>query len=74
MRLGVYISVLEKLSIKRDFIVTIQGQAIPIEAVSVCETDSNVLQIDVERAWKDMALQPGWSNEVEVKLYFAIDH
>jgi hypothetical protein len=31
--------------------------------------DQHVLEIDVAAAWKEMDLEPGWSNEVEVKVY-----
>lgn len=71
---GVYISVLPQLTIDGDFMVTIQGQAIPPHTVSVDESDPRVFLIDVEAAWKELGLKAGWSNEVEVKVYFAIDH
>jgi hypothetical protein len=54
-------------------LVTIQGQAIPRTAVSISACDPNILEIDVEKSWNEMGLQPGWSNEVEVKVYFGID-
>ncbi|ETS81264.1 hypothetical protein PFICI_06266 [Pestalotiopsis fici W106-1] len=72
--LGVYISVLPKLTIEGDFMVTIQGQAVPPHTVSVDKVDQHVVRIDIETAWKEMDLKAGWSNEVEVKVYFAIDH
>ncbi|KAI0171635.1 raffinose synthase Sip1 [Pestalotiopsis sp. NC0098] len=72
--LGVYISVLPKLTIDDDFMVSIQGQAIPPDTVSIDESDPHVFLIDVEAAWKELGLKAGWSNEVEVKVYFAIDH
>lgn len=72
--LGVYISRLPELTIEDDFIATIQNQVIPVEAVSVSKDDAHVLEIDVEKAWRDMTLHPGWSNEVEVKVFFSIDH
>jgi hypothetical protein len=53
---------------------TIQGQVIPPHTVSVDKADSHVLKIDVEAAWKEMELKAGWSNEVEVKVYFNIEH
>jgi hypothetical protein len=71
---GIYISTLPKMTIEGDFMATIQGQAIPPETVSVSEADKHVLQVDLEVAWKKMGLKAGWSNEVEVKVYFAIDH
>lgn len=72
--LGVYISSLPDMSIERDFMVTIQGQPIPPHTVTVNKTDSHVLEIDIETAWNEMGLTAGWSNEVEVKVYFDIEH
>lgn len=65
---------LPKLTIDGDFMVSIQGQAIPPDTVSIDESDPHVFLIDVEAAWKELGLKAGWSNEVEVKVYFAIDH
>lgn len=61
------------MTIEDDFMVTIYGQAIPPHTVSVNVADKHVLQIDIEKAWKEMDLKSGWSNEVEVKVYYAID-
>ncbi|KAI2614882.1 glycoside hydrolase family 36 protein [Hypoxylon sp. NC1633] len=72
--LGVYISSLPDMSIQRDFMVTIQGQPIPPHTVTVNASDPHVLSVDVETAWKEMGLEAGWSNEVEVKVYFDIEH
>ncbi|RYP03833.1 hypothetical protein DL764_004883 [Monosporascus ibericus] len=71
--LGVYISCLAELSIERHFMVTIQGQPIPPHTVTKSGADMHVLEIDVETAWKDMGLKAGWSNEVEIKVYFSIE-
>ncbi|RYP89766.1 hypothetical protein DL770_004108 [Monosporascus sp. CRB-9-2] len=71
--LGVYISCLAELSIERHFMVTIQGQPIPPHTVTKSGADVHVLEVDVETAWKDMGLKAGWSNEVEVKVYFNIE-
>lgn len=54
--------------------VTIQGQAVPPHTVSIDKADEHVVRIDIETAWKELGLKAGWSNEVEVKVYFAIDH
>ena len=70
MFIGVYVSALPLMSINDDFMITIQGQPIPVETVRVSEHDEHVLEVDVERAWKEMKLQSGWSNEVETKVYF----
>ncbi|CRK48401.1 hypothetical protein BN1723_007998 [Verticillium longisporum] len=72
--LGIYISNLPKLTIDDDFIATIQGHIIKAEAVSVSKYHPQLLEIDVEGAWHDLQLKPGWSNEVEIKMTFRIDH
>ncbi|KAF9875824.1 raffinose synthase Sip1 [Colletotrichum karsti] len=72
--LGIYISVLPELTIEDDFLVTIQNQVIPVQTVVVCGTDDKVLEINIEKAWEEMSLHPGWANEVEVTVTFAIDH
>ncbi|KAK1853305.1 raffinose synthase sip1 [Colletotrichum chrysophilum] len=72
--LGLYISKLPELTIHDDFLVTIQNSVIPVSAVSVCKNDDKVLEIDIEKAWEEMGLHPGWSNEVQMTVTFAIDH
>ncbi|KAJ5014634.1 putative galactinol--sucrose galactosyltransferase 6 [Colletotrichum sp. SAR 10_99] len=72
--LGLYISKLPELTIHDDFLVTIKNSVIPVSAVSVCKNDDKVLEIDIEKAWEEMGLHPGWSNEVEMTVTFAIDH
>jgi len=67
--LGVYISTLPDTSFKESTIISILGQVIPIHTVKVSADDAHVLEIDVERAWKEMELDSRWSNEVEVKIY-----
>lgn len=71
--LGIYISKLPEMSLEADFMATIQGQVIPPHTVSVNKTSSSILEIDIEKAWKELDLKPGWSNEVEVKIYFDIE-
>jgi hypothetical protein len=53
--------------------VTIQGQPIPPHTVTVNKQDRHVLDVDVETAWTEMGLESGWANEVEVKVYFALE-
>jgi hypothetical protein len=50
-------------------IITIQGKVLPVTTVTVSKVDGHVLEIDVETAWKEMDLEAGWSNEVEVRIY-----
>ncbi|KAI1298238.1 raffinose synthase Sip1 [Xylaria venustula] len=72
--LGLYISDLPHMSIDRDFMITIQGQPIPLETVTVDHRDSHVLAVDIQKAWSDMGLSSGWSNEVDVKISFDAEH
>jgi hypothetical protein len=72
-RPGLYISTLPDMSIEDNFMATIQGLPIPPHTVSLCAHDKHVLEIDVEAAWAEMALKPGYSNEAEVNLYFGLD-
>ncbi|KAI1392682.1 glycoside hydrolase family 36 protein [Hypoxylon trugodes] len=72
--LGIYISSLPDMSIERDFMVTVLGQPIPPHTVAVNEADNHVLSIDVETAWRELNINPGWSNELEVKVYFDIEY
>jgi hypothetical protein len=53
--------------------VTILGQVIPPHTVTLNRKDRHVLDVDVETAWREMGLTAGWSNEVEVKVYFRIE-
>ncbi|KAI1459461.1 glycoside hydrolase family 36 protein [Annulohypoxylon moriforme] len=72
--LGVYISSLPDMSIERDFMVTIQGEPIPPHTVTINANSGHVLNIDVETAWREMGLEAGWANEVEVKVYLDIEY
>lgn len=71
--LGIYISKLAKMDIGEDFIATIHGQVIPPHTVSVSKASAEVLEVDVAKAWEELKSTPGWSNEVELKLYFKIE-
>lgn len=72
--LGLYISDLPYMAIERDFMVTIQGLPVPPSTVTVDQQDGHVLAVDIQKAWRDMDLNYGWSNEVEVKIYFDTEH
>lgn len=72
--LGLYISGLPEMSIERDFMVTIQGFPVPPHTVAIDRDDEHVLAVDTEKAWTEMDLSSGWSNEVEVKIYFDAEH
>jgi hypothetical protein len=49
--------------------ITIQGKVLPVHTISISKVSEFVLEIDVEKAWAEMELESGWSNEVEVKIY-----
>lgn len=53
--------------------VTIQGQPIPPHTVSVNKRDGHILNVDIETAWTEMGLKSGWANEVQVKVYLAME-
>jgi hypothetical protein len=74
--MGLWLSDLSDRSIDNDFMVMIFGKPIPAHCVSkrsasnaVHKDAGGVLKIDVERAWKEMELQAGWSNEVAVEVF-----
>jgi hypothetical protein len=66
---GLYISNLPKISFEDRLMITIQGKVLPVHTISVSKVSEFVLEIDVEKAWKELELESGWSNEVEVKIY-----
>jgi hypothetical protein len=49
--------------------IMILGKVVPLHTVSISKVDGHVLEIDVAAAWKELDLESGWSNEVEVKIY-----
>lgn len=71
--LGIYISKLSKMDIGEDFMATINGQVIPPHTVTVSNASKEVLEVNTEKAWEELKLEPGFSNEVELKLYFKIE-
>ena len=44
-------------------------RAVPVETVKMSDKDKRVVEVDVEKAFKMLGLNAGWSNEVVVKLY-----
>ena len=50
-------------------LITILGKVVPEHTVSLSKSNPKVLEIDLERAWKEMGLDSGWSNEVAVKIF-----
>ena len=72
--LGLYISILPGISWQDSMIITILGMVVPMDTIKISEVDRHVLEIDIQRAWKEMELESGWSNEVEVKIYINPSH
>lgn len=72
--IGLYISTLPNLSWKDALMITILGKVIPVHTITVSKSDEHVLEIDIEKAWKELQLESGWSNEVEVKIYISPSH
>lgn len=68
IRIGFYISDGDKRKVD-DLLVTMADRAVPVETVKMSDKDKRVVEVDVEKAFKMLGLNAGWSNEVVVKLY-----
>ncbi|KAI9879587.1 MAG: hypothetical protein M1830_008037 [Pleopsidium flavum] len=66
--LGIFISDLATRSIEESFMIMILGEVIPFHTVRASKSNK-VLEIDIERAWKELGLSSGWSNEVAVDVF-----
>ena len=66
--LGIYISNLDSRSLEKDLLVMIRGKVIPVQTVAIA-SEAPVLEIDVEKAWEDLDLEPGYSNEIHVEVF-----
>ena len=66
--LGIYVSTLAAKEVERDVMVMMQGRGLPLETVRKGE-EASVLEIDIEKAWAQMELEPGWGNEVGVEVF-----
>jgi hypothetical protein len=51
--------------------VTILGEPIPPHTVS--KGNEMVVEIDIETAWNEMGRPTGFSDDLDVKLYFPLD-
>lgn len=63
-----YITGLDDRDIKNECMALLAGRPIPFHCVSKT-VEVNVVEIDVVKAWKEMGVDPGWSNEVVVELF-----
>ena len=46
----------------------ILGRTIPVHTVAKSQISERILEIDIERAWNEMKLDSGYSNEVTVDI------
>ena len=72
--LGIWFSDVQSTNRKvKDLMVVIQSQAVPEHVVRFntenCPAQSGLLEIDIAKAWEEMGLKPGWSNEVGVDIF-----
>ncbi|KAK3711661.1 hypothetical protein LTR37_009437 [Vermiconidia calcicola] len=67
--LGLWVSDLPERTVEGDFMIVMYGKVVPLHCVRKSEKSDDVLEIDVERAWKEMGLEAGWSNEVSVEVF-----
>ncbi|PQK11122.1 hypothetical protein BB8028_0002g14400 [Beauveria bassiana] len=65
---GVYVSSLPNMTIDDNFMVTIFGHPVPRHTVRISRNADTVLEVDVQTAWKELGLDSGWSNELEVTV------
>ncbi|KAK3630052.1 hypothetical protein LTR56_017697 [Elasticomyces elasticus] len=68
---GIYVSDLEKKTIEKNFMIMIFGKPIPMACVKVSGSCAKVLEVDVERAWRESGEKAGWSNEVTVEVFMS---
>ncbi|OAA44532.1 raffinose synthase Sip1 [Beauveria brongniartii RCEF 3172] len=66
--LGLYVSSLPDMTIDDNFMVTIFGHPVPRDTVRISRNADTVLEVDVQTAWKELGLDSGWSNELEVTV------
>lgn len=66
--LGLYISDLPARKVE-DLMIMIYGNPIPAGTVGKNEIDKHVLEIDIEKAWKESGEDAGWNNEVSLEIF-----
>lgn len=70
--LGIYVSTLPAHSITEDLLILISGRPIPLSAISRSKISDSVLEVDVEKAWKELQMPGGgWSNEVGMEVFIS---
>ena len=68
---GIYVTNLARWNVPQDFMVIIYGKPVPAHAVKVSEATKDVLEVDVEQAWKETDQQARWSNEVLIETFIS---
>lgn len=58
----------DRIDLKQDLMVLVEGKAVPFACVSKSKGCERVVEVDVVRAWKELGLKAGWSNEVGVEM------
>lgn len=66
--LSFYVSDLENRKID-ELLITVGSTVVPVDTVAKNAGDSNLLDVDLEKAWNKLGMESGWSNEVTVTLY-----
>ena len=73
--LGIWLSDAQSNRKVDDMMVLIQGKPIPEHTVAIDTQNmpegskGGVLEIDVDKAWHELRLEPGWNNEVGVDVF-----
>lgn len=67
--LGLYISNLPTKSLDKHLMVLLYGKPVSVGCVKVSSESEQVLEVDVERAWKESGQSAGWSNEVSLEIF-----
>ncbi|PHH83448.1 hypothetical protein CDD82_764 [Ophiocordyceps australis] len=70
---GIYVSTLPSMTIDGDFMATLQKQPVPRHCVKVSHNDGCVLEMDIERAWREMRLDAGAAvNTADVMVAWSV--
>lgn len=69
--LGVWVGELEGVDLREDTFVLLEGKPVPFGCLRKGKEDKRVLEVDVERAWKEMGLQGGYSNQLDVEVFLS---
>jgi hypothetical protein len=65
---GLWIDKLPEMKIEEDLFLLLYGMPIESKAVKVSERDGRVLEVDLERVWRERGEGKTWSNEVVVEV------